>query len=295
MNNYIHFTHLDQLKGFPANGNFLAFSELHSFHAPMMRREVVGLKYVLKGEENYVVNGLRHRIKPGQLLVVDDLQRGEAFNGPETAVGICINIDKKMLNEVVANNIGEAQLDAPGTYLEEFNFFHSAVPATQLYLGKQLQQIAEQVRRNPAQPSYLEKDFFYSLAELMIRDHQQLSGLQTKVKASKKITQQEISKRLLFAKELMDVSFDQKLDLEQVALHAGMSEYHFCRSFKAVFGLSPYKYLLHQRLAAAKVLLSNERLSVSEVAVKCGFTDIFSFSKAFKKHFLISPSSFSRI
>jgi AraC-like DNA-binding protein len=37
-------------------------------------------------------------------------------------------------------------------------------------------------------------------------------------------------------------------------------------------------------------MLKSGHFTVSEIALKCGFADIFSFSKAFKKHYGISPS-----
>ena len=289
--NYIHFTHPDQLKGFPTGGNFVAFSELESFHAPMVRREVIGLKYVIAGEENYVVNGFRHKVKPGQLLIVDELESGEAFNNRQKAIGICINVDKKLIQEVLnVYRRGDSMLDEDRSVDEQYNFFQDVTPAAQLSLGNKMDNLAMNLPKITQPLGFIEKDFFYELSELLIQDHSQLQAFRLKIPASKKITQQEISKRLLIAKEIVDSGFEEKLDLDQLAAHAGMSTYHFCRSFKAAFGVSPYKYILTRRLQEAERLLACQTYSVTEVAEKCGFTDIYTFSKAFKKQFGFAPS-----
>ncbi len=276
----------------------MAFSELDSFHAPMTRRDVVGLKYVIQGEENYVVNGKRHRVKPGQLLVVDELNTGEAFNHQMASktIGLCINIDKALINQVISG------IDPSSSKLEDpfhsnkagFNFLLQTTPASQLALGKAVQELSRIISNQPDTPEFFDKDLFYSLSESLLQSNRETVALSSKVQASKIITQQEIYKRLLLAKEIMDECLDQKLDMNEVALQAGLSEYYFCRSFKSVFGTSPYKYLLNSRLNRGFKLVQSGKFSITEVAFSCGFSDIHSFSKAFKKHFSQSPSAFSK-
>jgi len=288
--NYIHFTSTSQLGSF-RNGNFMVFSELESFHAPMVRREVIGLKFVMSGEENYVINGKHHKVKPGQLLVVDELETGEAFNSRQKAVGLCINIDKNLVNHVLNLHLnGDHLLDCNKPVIDSYNFFQDVTPAAQLRLGQKMMELAKKLSGTLQPYGFIEKDFFFGLSELLIQDHSQLQAFRLKIPASKKITQQEISKRLLIAKEIVDSGFEEKLDLDQLAAHAGMSTYHFCRSFKAAFGVSPYKYILTRRLQEAERLLACQTYSVTEVAEKCGFTDIYTFSKAFKKQFGFAPS-----
>jgi transcriptional regulator GlxA family with amidase domain len=73
-----------------------------------------------------------------------------------------------------------------------------------------------------------------------------------------------------------------------------MSEFHFFRSFKQAFGITPYRYLLNNRLEFSKSLLQ-KKIPVKEIATSCGFADIFSYSKAFKKTFGTSPTAYSRM
>lgn len=66
-------------------------------------------------------------------------------------------------------------------------------------------------------------------------------------------------------------SLDQDLSLEAIAAEVGMSQYYFCRLFKQSMGLAPYQYVIQQRVERAKALLKQTKLSLSEIALQCGF------------------------
>jgi AraC family transcriptional regulator len=74
----------------------------------------------------------------------------------------------------------------------------------------------------------------------------------------------------------------------------GLSEFHFIRLFKQSFSISPYQYIIQCRLAHAQTLLANH-VSIANTAFDTGFADVFSFSKAFKKAFGMSPSGFVKM
>ncbi|MFN9323779.1 MAG: helix-turn-helix transcriptional regulator, partial [Flavobacteriales bacterium] len=69
-------------------------------------------------------------------------------------------------------------------------------------------------------------------------------------------------------------------------------EFHFSRAFSTVFALSPYAYMLQQRLQQAHRLLVLGGRPVAEVALDSGFNDAATFSRAFKRQHGRPPSSF---
>jgi AraC family transcriptional regulator len=95
---------------------------------------------------------------------------------------------------------------------------------------------------------------------------------------------------LLSTKEFIDRNLHLPLRLKDMADIAFISEYHFVRLFKGSFGITPHRYHLKKRLGYAAELLLNNSFAIEEVAFKCGFSNISTFSKAFKKHFVIPPS-----
>ena len=81
-------------------------------------------------------------------------------------------------------------------------------------------------------------------------------------------------------------------DNRVLAQRAGMSVNNFYRHFRKMLGISPQRYLTSMRLTGARNLLINETSTIEEIAVICGFSDRYSFSKAFKQYFGIAPGAF---
>ena len=77
-------------------------------------------------------------------------------------------------------------------------------------------------------------------------------------------------------------NFTQKFNLDDLAQEAYLSKYHFIRTFKALFHMSPYQYVLQLRLRKAKELLSLD-YSYNEVSLRIGFSDEKNLRKAIKK------------
>ncbi|WP_312016802.1 helix-turn-helix transcriptional regulator [Bradyrhizobium japonicum] len=71
--------------------------------------------------------------------------------------------------------------------------------------------------------------------------------------------------------------------LSELASLAGLSQFHFVRAFKNSVGLSPYQYVLSERVRAAKELLLNRNLSIADVALAVGFSDASQVNRAFRK------------
>ena len=69
---------------------------------------------------------------------------------------------------------------------------------------------------------------------------------------------------------------------------------HLHRLCQTQFGKSPIQKLIHMRIERAKSLLQNTRWPVQHIASYVGYTNIFNFSKSFKKLVSVSPSEFRR-
>ncbi|MEL6605012.1 MAG: AraC family transcriptional regulator [Cyanobacteria bacterium J06614_10] len=90
-------------------------------------------------------------------------------------------------------------------------------------------------------------------------------------------------------------NLDKPLKVPTLAKSAGLSQSHFCRVFKKSVGLSPYRYILSQRIHKAKRLLSETDLDLSEISFRCGFYDQSHFIFQFRRFTGTTPKNYRAI
>ncbi len=96
--------------------------------------------------------------------------------------------------------------------------------------------------------------------------------------------------RISTAKSYIDTNFNNADCLAEAVAQSGISARRFNDLFKGKFGTPPNRYIILRRIEHAKSLLETRSLTVTEVAARCGFSDVYYFSKIFKQICGISPS-----
>ncbi|MCG8710506.1 helix-turn-helix transcriptional regulator [Brenneria sp. 4F2] len=95
-------------------------------------------------------------------------------------------------------------------------------------------------------------------------------------------------------KEMMESRLGAPLTLAELATEAGLSEFHFARMFRQSEGMAPHQYVLMRRLARAEEMLRQNALSITEIALVCGFSSASHFSHRFKNARGMTPSALRR-
>lgn len=96
------------------------------------------------------------------------------------------------------------------------------------------------------------------------------------------------------ATEFIEAHLDGDINLRQVAEICELSVSHFARAFRHTFRKPPYQWLLERRIEKARDLLLNARLSLAEIAFRCGFTDQSGFNRSFKRICGATPGEWRR-
>ena len=103
---------------------------------------------------------------------------------------------------------------------------------------------------------------------------------------------EDLNRRLLHARDAMDRAYAEPLDVRSVAAVAHVSEAHFIRSFRAVFGETPHRYLQRRRVERSMFLLRETDRSVTDICLDVGFSSLGTFSRTFREIIGESPSDY---
>ena len=94
------------------------------------------------------------------------------------------------------------------------------------------------------------------------------------------------------ARDHIDRHYRDDLNLDRLAAVAGMSTFHFARSFEATYGDTPMRYLTRRRIERAQDLLRGANLTVTEICMLVGFSSLGSFSSRFSQLVGESPVAY---
>src|SRR5262245_61731950 len=92
----------------------------------------------------------------------------------------------------------------------------------------------------------------------------------------------------------IDSNLHRALRLADLGAVVHMSPYHFARLFKRATGLSPHRFILRRRIAAATVLLADSTSSIRSVARGVGFTTASHFATTFRRVTGVTPTAYRR-
>ncbi len=79
-----------------------------------------------------------------------------------------------------------------------------------------------------------------------------------------------------------------------MALLARLSPHHFCRAFRCSLNETPHNYVVRMRVERAGNLMRTTDLSLSRIAIDCGFSDQAHFNKSFRKYVGHTPGAWRR-
>ena len=103
---------------------------------------------------------------------------------------------------------------------------------------------------------------------------------------------EDSNRRLLRARDAMDRTYAEPLDIPSLARIAHVSQAHFIRTFRATFGETPHTYLQRRRIERAMFLLRSTDRSVTDICMDVGFTSLGTFSRTFRDIVGETPSGY---
>lgn len=100
----------------------------------------------------------------------------------------------------------------------------------------------------------------------------------------------QLNRAQMFIRE----NLSEQITLEKLSSISGASPYHFIRVFKAYIGETPFSYIRRERIlkSLAELMIDDQ---ITQIAMNCGFENVSSFNKAFKKFLELAPGEFRNL
>ena len=97
------------------------------------------------------------------------------------------------------------------------------------------------------------------------------------------------------AVNIIKTQYMQDISVKSIADQLNIDRSYFANVFKNDTGMSPSQYIISYRMKKAYNLLSSEKYSISIIAASVGYSDLFTFSRSFKKFFGVPPQKYKKI
>jgi AraC family transcriptional regulator len=89
-------------------------------------------------------------------------------------------------------------------------------------------------------------------------------------------------------------NYDQPLFVQELADEFGLSPVQLSRRYQRAFGVVPSGHLSQLRLSKACQLLTHTKLSIDDIAVRCGYSNGFYLSRVFSREMKVTPSAYRK-
>lgn len=229
------------------------------------RTHFIDITYVVAGSATYYINGRTVKVHAGQLLCIPKGTMREASANPDDLMECyCMNFflqDYRTGEDIV---LPFPLVSEIGEHPQLIRLFSSLC---QTWLIKE----SGYILKTRAHAMYILSELFS-----ILRYEHQVTNADTRV-------------RRVIAYMTQNLGGD--LTVNHLAELAQLNPVYFCALFRKSMGVSVNQYVRQLRMNQAEALLEEGSSSVSEIAEVCGYNDVYYFSRLFKQHKGVPPSS----
>ena len=247
------------------------------------------LMVLLQGSQHFVIDDVRFRLDAGTAEAPSPLVF--MLNVAQTSRLRFINDSDLPLHKVMIsaplpwlNRLMETQDGMPALR----NFFSQHLAHFSFEPGQHILQLAEKIMHPPALLSGELSSLYLKAQALDIMWQSCLALVTDKAGGWQAPTLMSL-KQCERVRDYIVANLDKDLTIDRIAREAGASPSTIQRHFKEHFGVPVFVFIRQERLQAARAALATEGIPVSQAAHLAGYTNISSFTTAFRKSFGVTP------
>jgi AraC-like DNA-binding protein len=222
-------------------------------------------------------------IVPGNETMVIDFPEAQPDNPTQC---IALAVDHGYINDTVQylNNYYNSDTAELHEWKLQFNQYHFDNDTEVTDLINKLMRVCSSGDRS--KNIYADLNLKELLIRLLQSQHLQQVGISADSNTNKS--------RLHFMLHYIQENLTEKIIVDTLCRKAYLSRNAFFKLFKEQFGVTPLEYINNERVKLAKQLLANQRQSVTQVSLQCGFSDVNYFVRLFRKTEGITPGAYQQ-
>jgi len=240
-------------------------------------RQTLSIKCVAFGSEIYFVDRRRVTVSDDTFLVLNEGRvYGSSLTNATDTYSFSIFFRPGFGEEVAAGlqcPLGAALDDGPVPVKATIEFDES-LQHHNSKVTPVLRFIQRQVAAGVRDENWLEEQCQFLLERLITAHRQRESLLAAELIAARRPQRAELTRRLRWAIDFMHAHLAEDITLEDIAVAARLSRFHFLRVFQASHGRTPVAFLRELRTRRALAMLGSTALGVTEIAGLVGMSRV---------------------
>lgn len=224
------------------------------------------------------LRGVRHDLSKITGLVYNGLEEHEEYFHQHNTNARALVISSDFIDNIWGDTARSSNMTFQKPILEESDFYHFANSTYNLLRSEEL---------NKSEINNLIESLIFEMVDSL--SHDQAALKKSLNDCLIKLLFKDVL--ILLHKNLSHSAFC----LDDLSSELGVSKFYIIRTLKKLGGFTPHSYLSKIRLIKAKELLIKRENNISTISLLCGFDELSSFNKSFKRNFGISPSDFQRL
>lgn len=234
---------------------------------------------ILEGEFLLIINEEKFIARKGDILFIQD---GNFHGGtPKDCIYECIVFDMKLLFK--KNHTCTKQIQ---DIINHNKVIKPKLPTNINDLKVCCDYLFESMKYKNTGYEFITQGSLYHLLGNILHHKLYVKSNKNTKKTKERISQ---FKRAI---SLIENEYSNPISLEDLSRAAGMTPKYFCRFFYEMSNKTPIEYLNYYRIESACEQLITADVSITEVALNCGFNDVSYFIKTFKRYKGITPKQY---
>ena len=234
--------------------------------------------YLIQGECTYIINGISHHAKAGDVIFVNPEDTHKKIPEPgEQVLEFSMGMEEYRLFDLPENCFISPYMEkliSLGPRKNEFS--------------KLCKEVFNPKNTSRSFSSILTRATAYKIIGFLLRELYAYDTVSIEPKMH--FVSNDRKSIINTILKYLDENYMKDISLETIAKNMYLSSIYISKMFKDETGESPINHLIRIRVRTARTLLETTSLSISAVAARVGYNDAYYFSKLFKKYYGISPT-----